>query len=312
MLKFSILIPIYNVEQYLTYCLDSVINQTYNEIEIICVNDGSTDNSLKILEEYAQKDERIKIINQENQGVSVARNVGIENATGDYILFIDSDDWIDIDTCKILNAKLENKSQDLIIFNHSVVTNKFTRQIRYSGGNKFAFWAACYKSSIIKNNNIKFPKNIRISEDHFFKYNFLFYAKNIKHIDKYFYFYNLTNENSATKNYAKIINGDIDAYHLLIKTDFYQKSAKEKQLEMTDYWGMLLFGAWSSIPIHILKKDYNLKICSFLDNYKQFDYKDYKNLVGYKRLKNKWIVRFLKNIRDLFFNIIYRTNNNAK
>ena len=180
--KCSIIIPVYNVEKYLPKCLDSIVNQTYKNIEIICINDGSTDNSLKILEEYAQKDERIKIINQENQGVSVARNVGIDNATGDYILFVDSDDWIDRDTCKILKIELENEYYDLIIFNHSVVTKKSTRPTKYIGGNKFAFWAACYKTSIIKNNNIKFPKNIKISEDHFFKYNFLYYAKNIKHI----------------------------------------------------------------------------------------------------------------------------------
>ena len=184
--------------------------------------------------------------------------------------------------------------------------------IQYDGGNKFAFWSACYKASIIKNNNIKFPETIKISEDHFFKYNFLYYVKDIKYVDKYLYFYNLSNENSATKNYSKIVNGNLEAYNLLVQTDFYKSSSMNKQLEMTDYWGMLLFGAWSGIPIYLLKKDYNLKVCAFLDNYKQFDYKDYKNLVGYKRLKNKWLIRFLKNIRDFFFSIIYRTNKNAK
>ena len=85
----SVIIPVYNVEKYLTKCLDSVVNQTYTNLEIICVNDGSPDNSAKILEAFAKKDSRIKIINQENKGLSGARNTGIESATGDYIVFLD-------------------------------------------------------------------------------------------------------------------------------------------------------------------------------------------------------------------------------
>lgn len=90
----SIVIPVYNVELYLRECLDSVISQTYHNLEIICVNDGSPDNSLSILEEYAAKDSRIRIISQENAGISVARNTGMDVATGEYIYFLDSDDYI--------------------------------------------------------------------------------------------------------------------------------------------------------------------------------------------------------------------------
>lgn len=309
MLKFSIIVPVYNVEKYLAKCLDSLINQTYTNIEIICINDGSTDNSLEILNEYVRVDSRNIVINQENQGVSVARNKALEAATGDYILFVDSDDWIELNACEILNAELENKPQDLIIFNHSIVTKKAVRPAKYLGGNKFAFWAACYKTDIIKNNNIKFPENIKISEDHFFRYNFLYYARKIKYIDKCLYSYNLTNENSATKNYSKIIDGNIEAYNSLIETNFYKTSTKEKQLELTDYWGLLIFGAWSVIPLILLNSDFNRKINCFLKNYNQFNYNDYKNLIGYKRLKNKWFIRILKIIRDIFFNIIYRRNN---
>lgn len=95
--KVSVIIPVYNVEQYLRECLDSVVNQTLRDIEIICVNDGSPDNSLAILEEYASKDKRIKIINKENGGISSARNCAIPLAKGEYIGFVDSDDWIDLD-----------------------------------------------------------------------------------------------------------------------------------------------------------------------------------------------------------------------
>ena len=102
--KVSILIPVYNVEKYLSDCLDSVINQTMQDIEIICVNDGSTDHSLEILEKYASKDPRIKVISQENKGTLIARKVACLNATGEYCLFLDSDDWLELNACKELYA----------------------------------------------------------------------------------------------------------------------------------------------------------------------------------------------------------------
>lgn len=96
----SIIVPIYNVEKYLPQCLDSIIGQTYSNIEIICVNDGSPDNSIDILIDYAHRDSRIKIVSQKNKGLSSARNTGLHYASGDYIMFVDSDDWIDLDTCE--------------------------------------------------------------------------------------------------------------------------------------------------------------------------------------------------------------------
>ena len=108
----SIIVPVYNVEKYLAECLDSLINQTYQYIEIICVNDGSVDNSKSILEEYASKDYRIKIINQNNQGLSAARNPGMREASGKYIMFVDSDDWIDLCTCKEAVISAEKNHAD--------------------------------------------------------------------------------------------------------------------------------------------------------------------------------------------------------
>ena len=90
----SIIVPVYNVEAYLPQCLDSLINQTYQDLEIICVNDGSTDGSLEILQKYQSKDKRIKVVSQKNQGLSGARNTGISQATGEWIMFVDSDDYL--------------------------------------------------------------------------------------------------------------------------------------------------------------------------------------------------------------------------
>ena len=100
--KVSIVIPVYNVEKYLRECLDSVVNQSLRDIEIICINDGSTDNSFKILEEYKSKEIRLQVLSQKNGGQSKARNAGLEVATGEYIYFLDSDDYIKTDALEIL------------------------------------------------------------------------------------------------------------------------------------------------------------------------------------------------------------------
>lgn len=103
----SVIIPVYNAEKFLKQCLDSVLGQTYENIEVIVVNDGSLDGSLTILKSYAKKDNRIHIVDQENQGVAVARNVGLANAGGDYILFVDADDWVESDIAENLLTLLE-------------------------------------------------------------------------------------------------------------------------------------------------------------------------------------------------------------
>jgi glycosyltransferase involved in cell wall biosynthesis len=115
---FSLIVPIYNVETCLAECLDSCINQTFTDIEIICINDCSTDNSKVILEQYAKRDQRIKIINHvNNKGLGAARNTGIEAAIGDYCWFIDSDDYIILNACEILNDIIAQVKADIIRFN---------------------------------------------------------------------------------------------------------------------------------------------------------------------------------------------------
>ena len=118
MSKVSVIIPVYNGEKYLKTCLDSVVNQTLQDIEIICVNDCSTDKSLDILNSYAEKDNRIKIINStENQGQSISRNIAIERAEADYIMFIDQDDWYELVTCQKAYEQIIKNKNDFVIFN---------------------------------------------------------------------------------------------------------------------------------------------------------------------------------------------------
>ena len=125
----TIVVPVYNVEKYLRKCLNSIVNQTYENIEIICVDDGSPDNSINILNEFAQSDKRVKIIRQENQGLSGARNTGINNAIGKYIMFIDSDDWIELNMVELMVNKIENENLDLVVCgNTNYYVNKIKKQ----------------------------------------------------------------------------------------------------------------------------------------------------------------------------------------
>ena len=114
--KISVILPIYNVEKYLPTCLDSVLSQTFQDWEAICVNDGSPDRCGKILEEYAQKDPRIKIVTQTNQGLSMARNNGLKHASGKYILFLDSDDFIYPQLLEICHQVAEKENADMVSF----------------------------------------------------------------------------------------------------------------------------------------------------------------------------------------------------
>lgn len=113
--KISLIVPVFNLEKYLKRCLKTLCNQTLKDIEIICINDGSTDNSLRLLEEFAASDDRLRIINQENSGQSVARNKGIDAARGEYLCFIDGDDWIDLNFCEKLYNAAKNTNSDIAV-----------------------------------------------------------------------------------------------------------------------------------------------------------------------------------------------------
>ena len=122
--KISIIIPVYNVEKYLRRCLDSVLNQTFSDWEAICVNDGSPDNSDKILAEFAKKDTRFKILNKKNGGLSDARNVGLEKSSGKYVLYLDSDDFLHPQTLEILNFYAAENDAEMVVFDLDVSGNR--------------------------------------------------------------------------------------------------------------------------------------------------------------------------------------------
>ena len=230
MVKVSIILPIYNVQDYLEKCLNSLINQTLEDIEIICINDCSTDNSLKILEEFAIKDSRIIITNLiENKGQGYARNIGIELAKGEYIGFVDPDDWAELNMFEEMYKEASKYNVEILETSRTRVrlkNNKFKAQINHIKNlptNKtynihslqnfvfkqpFATWNKIFKTSFIKNNKILFA-NSKCGEDMLFTIKARLLAKNIKYIKKSFYNYFVRAGSSVanpeyTKYYLKI------------------------------------------------------------------------------------------------------------
>ncbi len=203
--KISIIVPVYNVEKYLSVCLDSLLNQTLDDIEIICVNDGSTDGSLHILKEYANLDSRIKVICQENRGLAGARNTGIKAASGNYIGFVDSDDWVDDDFFEKLYNTASSSNADIArapykySYNDKEIEEENLTPIltkRFSNNESLGInehsvvvWNAIYKTDFILQNNIKFDDNIYISEDIYFTANATFKStKTLPVIDTYYHY----------------------------------------------------------------------------------------------------------------------------
>ena len=129
--KVSVIVPVYNVSEYLGQCLDSILLQTLQDIEVICVNDGSTDDSLDILQGYAMFDERLKIISQENAGAGAARNNGIKHATGEYIICLDSDDFFEPDMLEKMVAKAEEDGSDVVVCDFYFFNNENCIAVSY-------------------------------------------------------------------------------------------------------------------------------------------------------------------------------------
>ena len=228
--KVSIIVPVYNVEKYLSRCLDSIVNQTLQDIEIICVNDGSTDGSLEILKEYASKDKRIKIINQENQGLGAARNSGIKVARGAYIGFVDSDDWIDKNYYESLFKKANFLNADIARCGYiecvdeqctdshfnNVIHNACAKN-RNLGINEHSVvvWNAIYRKNFLETNKILF-ENINCAEDIPFTCKTTFLANKIVPVEGSYYYYNQDNPNQLSKMSIEKIFAQLQATQIVV------------------------------------------------------------------------------------------------
>lgn len=241
--KISIIVPVYNAEMYLEECLNSLIHQTLTEIEIICIDDGSQDGSVRILKECQRYDPRITVIAQENQGVSAARNAGLKQASAEYIMFCDSDDYFEKTTCQMVNDEIERSSPDAIIFNYKTLKNgNFTdrtinfekeefdgseciemlcrrcvgpigKELKYPErlNSMATLWTKAYRKEIILKNNISFVdiKKIGSFEDGLFNIEFFLHAKKVKYIADVLYIYRRIYSTSMTSQYRENVKENI-------------------------------------------------------------------------------------------------------
>ncbi len=222
--KISVCVPIYNVEKYLRECLDSIINQTLKEVEIICVNDGSTDNSLNILKEYAKKDNRIKVIDKENSGYGASMNVALDSAQGEYIGIVESDDFIQKDMYESLYKLAKENDADIAKSDWYKYwsKNKFVKKENRISSAKTGFitnfekdnsivrinpsvWSGIYKREFLNNNNIRFLETPGASyQDLSFTFKLFTLAKRVILTDKAYLYYRQDNINSSVKAKNKI------------------------------------------------------------------------------------------------------------
>ncbi len=210
----SVILPIYNVEKFLENCIESIINQTYKNLEIILVNDGSTDESGKICDKFKKKDKRIKVIHKRNGGLSDARNAGMKISKGKYITFVDSDDLVHKQYIETLWNLIVNNKADISMCDYKSVNENFSYDekadenldssiyvldrlecikkmyIEGKHGLEFLAWGKLYRKSLFTKNNIKYPKG-KIHEDTFTTYKLIYYSEKIVFKDECLYFYRI-------------------------------------------------------------------------------------------------------------------------
>lgn len=209
----SVIVPVYNVECYLHRCVQSVLAQSYSDWELLLINDGSNDDSGIICDTYSQQDKRIKYFLKPNGGVSSARNLGLIHALGDWVMFLDSDDWLDPECLNVCLNEVTCNDLDLVQFNHTLVYENgrtFIKQRcstdilspdQYLDNGIFNVCAGggLYKHSIIKNQSIEFPLNLKLAEDQIFILSVIKNASRVRYLDSAMYYY-YQNDNSAVHN----------------------------------------------------------------------------------------------------------------
>lgn len=299
MIKVSVILPVYNAEEYLNECLDSIVNQTLKDIEIICINDGSTDNSLDILETYAKNDKRIKIISKENGGLGAARNIGLKNSSGEFISFIDSDDFIELNMLEELYNNAISNQSDVVVFKfacfnedsskldysiqgfdfdnifNDVDFDNFTFDYhnikKYVLNASFATWTKLYNREYLFNNNFEFDENI-VFEDVPFHIKVILNTNKISFSPNFFYCYrhnpnSLVNTSENGFDIFKII----DIVENYLKDNYYFGEFKNefdhfKIVQILNY----ILSTQSEIYFQKAKEEFSkmkLSSTNILDNY---------------------------------------------
>ena len=316
--KITIIVPVYNVENYLPQCLDSLINQTLREIEIICINDGSTDNSLNILQQYAKLDKRIKVIDKENEGVSTARNTGLENSNGEYIMFVDGDDYVDNKICEKLYTKMTDINADLVIitmhkaFNTHNSFKIYKSKTPYNSDDTFIFYDypdilsdsyATVWGKLFKKNSLKFHEELRRAGDAVFFWSYCIkYNPKIAFINEPLYYY-LQRPTSIVHCVSNVNDCRIfKSIETFTNDEIFKSAQKNIQIKILDRFAKSILS-----EIKAFKKmntKYHLECKKFIKKFYLYDRSLRNQLVYFYELKdyiqNTSQEKFFKMCRNIF------------
>lgn len=304
-IKMSIILPIYNVEKYLRQCLESVVKQSLKEIEIICVNDGSTDHCEDIINEYAAKDNRVKVINKKNGGLGAARNTGLDAARGEYIWFVDSDDFIAPEACEKIYTLGNNNNSDVILMDVALFWSKVDPILDFLDTDKYklmakegnfriedapwilqthSVWSRVYKREFLLNNGIRNPEQ-RFGEDMLYSYMIAVYAERMIILPEKLYYYRQNRKGSlleqeATNDEYKMIylSSMADTKKFLLDMDYYD-ILKDDFLKSRVRWALPRQNGIRGLRKYI---SFFHKLSSILDNedYVVLENDDYLNNYG--------------------------------
>lgn len=330
----SVIIPIYNGEKQLSRCLESIINQTYMNLEVILVNDGSTDKTLEICHEYKKNDNRIIIIDKKNEGVSVARNSGLKKAKGKYIYFSDADDYLELnaleiyhkeiqgvelvisdyylidiyDVCKKNNSFYKNmmidSNKELDNLKISLLCNEFKHENKnnndYNGTGMGFTWNKLFIKEIIDKNDIKFPEKVILSEDVCFMYKYLESIKKVKLINVALYYHEVE-ETGATLRYKPEI---IDSERRFVDETWYITNTNNKQIIDAYYGRLIRMISWDFISCIFHKSNKDNKKYLIASLFKTIpEYRVAIKKAKYKNLSYKQAV-FLFLLKLKLYNVI--------
>lgn len=292
-MKFSIIIPVYNAESYISQCIDSVLNQSYPQFEILLIDDGSTDSSFEICKQYSKKDDRVFAFSQKNGGTSAARNYGLSQSTGDYILFMDNDDfWINDSMLEIINACLSEKQSDILIFNSLIfddLKHKYLRKIVNLKRNQVlnksksealsllikkdvmtrAVWTKAINKQLIEKYNILFPVGMRNEDSDFTGY-LIQYADSYDYLNECFYAYRKGHQSAqSVKQVSKETFLDLSRIISTHLDEISQIDDSEFMKVLYSFW-TYPFCVWMGMSSFFKEKRIyrkNMKQYSFVINY---------------------------------------------
>lgn len=313
MKKVTLIIPVYNSEKYIGKCLDSILNQTYTNFEILVINDGSKDNSQKVIEEYQNKyPDKIIAINQENKGVSKTRNESIKKASGDYIMFIDNDDFLDSDYIETFITEAEKGDYDVVLGgyrrpneNGKIIKEMKLEETEWSKFMIMAPWAKIYKKQYLIDNNIEFL-SVNLGEDIYFNLKAMLISDKIKIIPYigYNWFFNTSSvSNTTQKNITQLQVYELlnSCYDMVKDEGLLEKNYDIIKTHFTRYIVWLISFSTKKLDYKIISDEYD-KLFNWLEE----KFPDYKKnrMISYSKPDGELLsIRFLTKTFLIFHNI---------